>query len=263
LSCQFPSLCLTLSIAPCSSSQLGRKIETIVMIFDCEGLGLKHFWKPLVEVYQEVRRPRGGHTHTHACIHTYVHAHTCTHIQVHTTYTYNTYIHMHTHMHTHAHTHTHTHTHTNAHTWVTSLACFALTVRLKHKLIKGGFLPSPTLKRNLNRSPGESTREHRACFHKQFQPCQSLVLSPGQVISCRSSLPTLHPPCFCFLHSSLGTMRPRSEPVKHMHRAGQSLKPGTLQSPWLPSVVRVAVWLLWTFVSNHLRWMLSLRGQWR
>lgn len=39
--------------------QLGRKIETIVMIFDCEGLGLKHFWKPLVEVYQEVsKRPR-------------------------------------------------------------------------------------------------------------------------------------------------------------------------------------------------------------
>ncbi|KAM5200407.1 SEC14-like protein 3 isoform 3-T3 [Hipposideros larvatus] len=33
--------------------ELGRKIETIVMIFDCEGLGLKHFWKPLVEVYQE------------------------------------------------------------------------------------------------------------------------------------------------------------------------------------------------------------------
>lgn len=53
LSCQFPSLCVTLSIVPCSSSQLGRKIETIVMIFDCEGLGLKHFWKPLVEVYQE------------------------------------------------------------------------------------------------------------------------------------------------------------------------------------------------------------------
>ncbi|XP_005396324.1 PREDICTED: SEC14-like protein 3 isoform X2 [Chinchilla lanigera] len=33
--------------------ELGKKIETIVMIFDCEGLGLKHFWKPLVEVYQE------------------------------------------------------------------------------------------------------------------------------------------------------------------------------------------------------------------
>ena len=38
-----------------SSLQLGKKINTIVMIFDCEGLGLKHFWKPLVEVYQEVR----------------------------------------------------------------------------------------------------------------------------------------------------------------------------------------------------------------
>uniref|UniRef100_A0A8C0D859 SEC14 like lipid binding 3 n=1 Tax=Balaenoptera musculus TaxID=9771 RepID=A0A8C0D859_BALMU len=35
------------------TERLGRKIETIVMIFDCEGLGLKHFWKPLVEVYQE------------------------------------------------------------------------------------------------------------------------------------------------------------------------------------------------------------------
>ncbi|MBV96443.1 SEC14-like protein 3, partial [Eschrichtius robustus] len=35
------------------TERLGRKIETIMMIFDCEGLGLKHFWKPLVEVYQE------------------------------------------------------------------------------------------------------------------------------------------------------------------------------------------------------------------
>ena len=43
-----------------SSLQLGKKIETIVMIFDCEGLGLKHFWKPLVEVYQEVRRRPPG-----------------------------------------------------------------------------------------------------------------------------------------------------------------------------------------------------------
>lgn len=41
------------------SLQLGRKIETIVMIFDCEGLGLKHFWKPLVEVYQEVSKGPG------------------------------------------------------------------------------------------------------------------------------------------------------------------------------------------------------------
>ncbi|ELW66536.1 RING finger protein 215 [Tupaia chinensis] len=36
------------------TERLGKKIETIVMIFDCEGLGLKHFWKPLVEVYQEL-----------------------------------------------------------------------------------------------------------------------------------------------------------------------------------------------------------------
>ncbi|XP_010357885.2 SEC14-like protein 3 isoform X1 [Rhinopithecus roxellana] len=35
------------------TERLGKKIETIMMIFDCEGLGLKHFWKPLVEVYQE------------------------------------------------------------------------------------------------------------------------------------------------------------------------------------------------------------------
>nr|XP_020852368.1 SEC14-like protein 3 isoform X3 [Phascolarctos cinereus] len=35
------------------TERLGKKIETIVMIFDCEGLGLKHFWKPLVETYQE------------------------------------------------------------------------------------------------------------------------------------------------------------------------------------------------------------------
>ncbi|XP_014398021.1 PREDICTED: SEC14-like protein 3 isoform X4 [Myotis brandtii] len=35
------------------TERLGKRIDTIVMIFDCEGLGLKHFWKPLVEVYQE------------------------------------------------------------------------------------------------------------------------------------------------------------------------------------------------------------------
>lgn len=43
-----------------SSLQLGKRIDSIVMIFDCEGLGLKHFWKPLVEVYQEVRRKPHG-----------------------------------------------------------------------------------------------------------------------------------------------------------------------------------------------------------
>ncbi|XP_006869307.1 PREDICTED: SEC14-like protein 4 [Chrysochloris asiatica] len=35
------------------SEKLGRKIETVVMVFDMEGLGLKHLWKPAVEVYQQ------------------------------------------------------------------------------------------------------------------------------------------------------------------------------------------------------------------
>lgn len=35
--------------------QLGRKIEMVVMVFDLEGLSLKHLWKPAVEVYQQVR----------------------------------------------------------------------------------------------------------------------------------------------------------------------------------------------------------------
>lgn len=36
------------------SSQLGRNIETITLIYDCEGLGLKHIWKPAIETYGEV-----------------------------------------------------------------------------------------------------------------------------------------------------------------------------------------------------------------
>ncbi|XP_072456062.1 SEC14-like protein 4 isoform X2 [Notamacropus eugenii] len=35
------------------SEKLGKKIETFIMIFDLEYLGLKHFWKPATEVYQE------------------------------------------------------------------------------------------------------------------------------------------------------------------------------------------------------------------
>ncbi|XP_027980493.1 SEC14-like protein 4 [Eumetopias jubatus] len=34
------------------SQKLGRKIETVLMVFDMEGLSLKHPWKPAVEVYQ-------------------------------------------------------------------------------------------------------------------------------------------------------------------------------------------------------------------
>ncbi|XP_049644859.1 SEC14-like protein 4 [Suncus etruscus] len=35
------------------SQKLGKKIETIIMVFDMEGLSLRHLWKPAVEVYQQ------------------------------------------------------------------------------------------------------------------------------------------------------------------------------------------------------------------
>ncbi|XP_019937240.1 SEC14-like protein 2 [Paralichthys olivaceus] len=36
------------------SEKLGRNIEAITLIHDCEGLGLKHIWKPAVETYGEI-----------------------------------------------------------------------------------------------------------------------------------------------------------------------------------------------------------------
>ncbi|XP_060105585.1 SEC14-like protein 2 [Heteronotia binoei] len=36
------------------TQQLGKKIETITMIYDFEGLGLKHLWKPAVEAYGDL-----------------------------------------------------------------------------------------------------------------------------------------------------------------------------------------------------------------
>ncbi|KAM4635020.1 SEC14-like protein 2 isoform 2-T2 [Polymixia lowei] len=36
------------------SAKLGRNIETITLIYDCEGLGLKHIWKPALEAYGEI-----------------------------------------------------------------------------------------------------------------------------------------------------------------------------------------------------------------
>lgn len=36
------------------SQKLGKCIESITLIYDCEGLGLKHMWKPAVETYGEV-----------------------------------------------------------------------------------------------------------------------------------------------------------------------------------------------------------------
>ncbi|XP_040859571.1 SEC14-like protein 4 isoform X1 [Ochotona curzoniae] len=35
------------------SQKLGKKIELVLMVFDMEGLSLKHLWKPAVEVYQQ------------------------------------------------------------------------------------------------------------------------------------------------------------------------------------------------------------------
>ncbi|XP_018411003.1 PREDICTED: SEC14-like protein 2 [Nanorana parkeri] len=36
------------------SERLGKRVEEVVMIYDVEGLGLKHLWKPGVELYGEV-----------------------------------------------------------------------------------------------------------------------------------------------------------------------------------------------------------------
>ncbi|KAF1443971.1 SEC14-like protein 2, partial [Pygoscelis papua] len=36
------------------SQKLGKKIEMVLMVYDCEGLGLKHLWKPAVDAYGEL-----------------------------------------------------------------------------------------------------------------------------------------------------------------------------------------------------------------
>uniref|UniRef100_A0A3B3CUK7 SEC14-like lipid binding 7 n=1 Tax=Oryzias melastigma TaxID=30732 RepID=A0A3B3CUK7_ORYME len=36
------------------SEKLGKNVEAITLIYDCEGLGLKHIWKPAIETYGEV-----------------------------------------------------------------------------------------------------------------------------------------------------------------------------------------------------------------
>ncbi|XP_055369326.1 SEC14-like protein 2 isoform X2 [Betta splendens] len=36
------------------SQKLGKNIESITLVYDCEGLGLKHVWKPAIETYGEV-----------------------------------------------------------------------------------------------------------------------------------------------------------------------------------------------------------------
>ncbi|KAA8579197.1 hypothetical protein FQN60_000019, partial [Etheostoma spectabile] len=36
------------------SEKLGKNVEAISLIYDCEGLGLKHIWKPAIETYGEI-----------------------------------------------------------------------------------------------------------------------------------------------------------------------------------------------------------------
>ncbi|XP_006640494.2 SEC14-like lipid binding 8 [Lepisosteus oculatus] len=36
------------------TEKMGKNVESITMIYDCEGLGLKHLWKPAIEAYGEV-----------------------------------------------------------------------------------------------------------------------------------------------------------------------------------------------------------------
>ncbi|NWV24426.1 S14L2 protein, partial [Origma solitaria] len=36
------------------TEKLGKKIEMVMMVYDCEGLGLKHLWKPAVDTYGEL-----------------------------------------------------------------------------------------------------------------------------------------------------------------------------------------------------------------
>ncbi|XP_029371929.1 SEC14-like protein 2 isoform X1 [Echeneis naucrates] len=36
------------------TEKLGKNIEAITLIYDCEGLGLKHVWKPAIEAYGEI-----------------------------------------------------------------------------------------------------------------------------------------------------------------------------------------------------------------
>ncbi|XP_038589353.1 SEC14-like protein 2 [Micropterus salmoides] len=36
------------------SEKLGKYVEAVTLIYDCEGLGLKHIWKPAIEAYGEI-----------------------------------------------------------------------------------------------------------------------------------------------------------------------------------------------------------------
>lgn len=50
----FSRLALHAAVCHYSSSQLGTHVEAITLIYDCEGLGMKHLWKPAIEAYGDV-----------------------------------------------------------------------------------------------------------------------------------------------------------------------------------------------------------------
>lgn len=54
--CSGPPCCDYLLLCPL---QMGKKVDTVTLIYDCEGLGLRHLWKPAVETYIEVRGRTG------------------------------------------------------------------------------------------------------------------------------------------------------------------------------------------------------------
>lgn len=67
--CAIALLCGAVSVSLCVSGtlfQLGRHVESITMIYDCEGLGLRHLWKPAVEAYGEVQAHTATTSNHHA-----------------------------------------------------------------------------------------------------------------------------------------------------------------------------------------------------
>lgn len=58
----FARLCFHVTLSVTVGTQLGKNVESITMIYDVEGLGLKHLWKPAIETYGEVDTHVRAHT---------------------------------------------------------------------------------------------------------------------------------------------------------------------------------------------------------
>ncbi|NXW81796.1 S14L2 protein, partial [Alopecoenas beccarii] len=54
LKCKFRDCEMLRHECECQTQKLGKKIETVLMVYDCEGLGLKHLWKPAIDTYGEI-----------------------------------------------------------------------------------------------------------------------------------------------------------------------------------------------------------------